>query len=50
MEKHRRLRPWVIHTLEAVEGLVMALMIIAGFCCVIEAMTGFNPMWLLGCM
>lgn len=46
----RRLRPWVIHTLEAVEGIAFGIVIIAMFCYVFEAMTGFNPLWLLGCM
>lgn len=46
----RRLRPWVIHTFEAIEGIVFGLMIIAGFCYAFEAFTGFNPLWLLGAM
>ena len=46
--KHKTLRPWVIHTLEAMEGIVLAIAIIIVFCAAFEAFTGFNPLWLLG--
>ena len=48
--KHRRLRPWVWTAIGIITGAVIACMCIACFCMTIEALTGFNPMWLLGSM
>ena len=48
MKTKKRLRPWATHTLEAIEGIAIGILIIAGFCYTFEALTGFNPLWILG--
>ena len=46
--KKKTLRPWAYHTLEALEGIIIAIFLIVGFCYTFQAMTGFNPLWLIG--
>ena len=48
--KRRRLRPWVVKTLEIMTGAGICLALLVMWCYVAEAVTGFNPLWLLGAM
>lgn len=47
---HRRLRPWAVMTVSVFLGVTCALLLIIFFCYTIEALTGFNPLWLTGSM
>lgn len=48
--KHRHLRPWVTQALQILVAVVTVLLLGIMFCHVVEAFTGFNPMWLAGSM
>lgn len=45
--KHKHLRPWVINVMTFLGGLVSAIAVICGYCYVVEAFTGINPIWIL---
>lgn len=46
--KNKTLRPWAMHTLEAIEGLILAIIIASFFLLIFYALTGFNLLWLIG--
>lgn len=46
----RRLRPWVVMAISVFVGTTVALMLIIALCATFEALTGFNPLWLMGSM
>lgn len=50
MTRRRHLRPWAWTAIHITAGTAFALIFCALWCYVIEAMTGFNPLWLVGAL
>lgn len=50
MTMHRHLRPWVWVALGVITGIMTGILFIICAAATIEAITGFNPLWLIGSM